>query len=135
MEGVVLETFRLAESLKARDYLNSTEGIIMVGKIIGLVSCLMCAFPFLIISVYNKDSREPINFWSGDTTLKSKVKNVVEYNKKMALLYKRCAIAFLISGIGFIVSPYLGVAMICFDCTLGIYLVYRNYKRILGKYS
>ena len=53
----------------------------MVGKIIGLVSCLMCAFPFLIISVYNKDSREPINFWSGDTTLKSKVKNVVEYNK------------------------------------------------------
>lgn len=37
----------------------------MVGKIIGLVSCLMCAFPFLIISVYNKDSREPINFWSG----------------------------------------------------------------------
>ena len=67
MEGAVLETFRLAESLKARDYLNSTEGIIMVGKIIGLVSCLMCAFPFLIISVYNKDSREPINFWSGDT--------------------------------------------------------------------
>ena len=46
----------------------------MVGKIIALVSCIMCALPFLIISVYNKDSKEPINFWSGDTTLKSKVK-------------------------------------------------------------
>ena len=54
----------------------------MVGRIIGLVSCLMCAVPFLIISVYNKDSKEPISFWSGDTTLKSKVKNIMEYNYK-----------------------------------------------------
>ena len=107
----------------------------MVGRIIGLVSCLMCAIPFLIVSVYNKDSKDPINFWSGDSTLKLKVKNVVEYNKKMALLYKRCAVAFLASGIGFMISSYLGFIMICFDCTIGIYLVYRNYKRNLGEYS
>lgn len=107
----------------------------MFGRIVGLISCLMCAFPFLIIAVYNKDSREPINFWSGDTTLKSKVKSVVEYNQKMAILYKKCAIAFLISGIVFFVSPFLGVIMICFDCTLGIYLVYRSYKSILDMYS
>ena len=107
----------------------------MLGRIIGLISCLMCAFPFLVIGIFNKNSKEPISFWSGDTTLKSKVKNVGEYNKKMALLYKRCSVAFLISGIGFMVTPYLGVAMICFDCTLGIYLVYRNYKRNLGEYS
>ena len=107
----------------------------MVGRMVGLVSCFMCAVPFLIISVYNKDSKEPINFWSGDTTLKSKVKNVTEYNNKMAILYKRCAIAFLISGIGFLILPVLGVIMICFDCTLGIYLMYRNYKKILTLYS
>ena len=107
----------------------------MVGRIVGLVSCLMCTIPFLIISVYNKDSKEPINFWSGDTSLKSKVKNVGEYNKKMAVLYKQCAAAFLVSGIGFMITPYLGVAMICFDCTIGIYLLYRNYKRILEEYS
>ncbi len=76
----------------------------MVGRIIGLVSCLMCAVPFLIISVYNKDSKEPINFWSGDITLS-------------------------------MVSLYLGAAIICFDCTLGIYLTYRNYKRVLDMYS
>lgn len=62
------------------------EVISMVGRIVGLVFCLMCAVPFLIISVTNKDSKEPINFWSGDTTLKSKVKNVAEYNNKMAAL-------------------------------------------------
>lgn len=41
----------------------------MLGRIIAFVSCLMCAFPFLIISTYNKESKEPNNFWSGDTTL------------------------------------------------------------------
>ena len=107
----------------------------MVGGMIGLVFCLMCAVPFLIISVYNKDSKESISFWSGDTTLKSKVKNLTEYNYKMAALYKRYAIAFLISGLGFLISLFPGVIMICFDCTLGIYLVYRNYKKILNLYS
>ena len=66
----------------------------MVGRIIALVSCLMCAFPFFIIAAYNKNSREPITFWSGDTTLKAKVKNVQEYNREMAVLYKKCALAF-----------------------------------------
>lgn len=42
----------------------------MVGRIIGFISCVMCAIPFLIIAIYNKDSKEPINFWSGDTTLR-----------------------------------------------------------------
>lgn len=103
----------------------------MVGRIVGLISCVMCAIPFLIIAIYNKDSKEPINFWSGDTTLKGKVKNVKDYNREMALLYKRCSIA----GIGFIVTPIVGVVLICLDCTLGIYIMYKNYKRILSSYS
>ncbi len=49
--------------------------------VIGLVSCIMCSVPFWIIAVYDKDSREPIGFWSGDKTLKDKLKNVKEYNK------------------------------------------------------
>lgn len=107
----------------------------MVGRIVGLVAFFMCAVPFLIIAVYNKDSQEPINFWSGDTSLKAKVKNVAEYNKQMATLYKRCAIAFLISGIGYMIWPVLGIVMLVLDCTVGFYLVYRYYKRILDRYS
>ncbi len=53
----------------------------------------------------------------------------------MSSLYKRCAIAFLLSGIGFVVMPIIGLIMIGFDCTLGIWIVYRSYKRILGLYS
>ncbi len=103
--------------------------------IIGLVSCIMCSVPFWIIAVYDKDSREPIGFWSGDKTLKDKVKNVPEYNKEMAALYKKCAIAFLLSGVGCMISMPIGIALICFDCTVGIYLVYRSYKKSLEKYS
>ncbi len=54
----------------------------MFPRIVGLISCFMCAFPFLIIGIYDKDSKEPINFWAGDTTLKTKVKNVTETIKK-----------------------------------------------------
>ncbi len=67
----------------------------MFGKIIGLISCLMCAFPFFIIGIFNKDSKEPISFWSGDTTLKSKVKNVAEYNEKMAACIKSALLYLL----------------------------------------
>lgn len=107
----------------------------MLGRIIGLISCLMCAVPFLVISVYNKNSNEPINFWSGDTSLKSKVKNIRDYNKEMSELYKKCALAFLVTGIGFIIYPIVGVVLICFECTAGIYIVYRLYKKILNKYN
>ena len=107
----------------------------MVGRIIALVACLLCAVPFLIISIYDKESPEPINFWSGDTTLKSKVTNVQEYNREMAALYKKCALAFLIAGLGFLIVPVLGIVLLCFDCTVGIYVVYRGYKKLLSRYS
>lgn len=107
----------------------------LAGKIVAMISCFMCSIPFLIISKYDRASKEPINFWSGDKTLKSKVKNVCEYNKEMALLYKKCGISFFVTGIGFLISPLIGIVMICFDCTLGIYFAYLSYKRILNQYS
>jgi len=107
----------------------------MFGKIVGLISGLMCAFPFWIIGTFNKDSREPISFWSGDTSLRTKVTNVKEYNNEMAKLYRKYALALFGMGIAFFLTPYLGVAVLVFNCTLGIYIVYRAYKKILGKYS
>lgn len=107
----------------------------MVGRIVGFICCLLCAVPFFIISRYDRDSKTPINFWSGDTTLKERVKNVSDYNKEMADLYKKCAVIFCLSGLGYLLFPILGVVMICFDCTIGIYVVYRCYKKILGKYE
>lgn len=69
----------------------------MAERIIGLISCVMCAIPFL--------------------------------------LYKQCSIAFLITWAGFMVMPIVGIILICLDCTLGIYVMYKKYKRILNMYS
>lgn len=107
----------------------------MVARLVGFISCMMCAIPFLIIATYSKDDNDPINFWSGDTSLKDKVKNVREYNKQMAILYKRYAISFLVAGCGWVIHPILGIALTCLVATLGIYLVYRNYKKTLNTYS
>ncbi len=108
---------------------------ILVGRIVGLVCFLLCAFPFFVIGVYNKDSSEPINFWSGDTSLKDKVKDVKGYNTEMAGLYKKCAVCFLLNGILFVVFPIAGIVLCVFDCSVGIYLAYRIYKGILERYS
>lgn len=107
----------------------------MAGRIAGFVCFLLCAFPFWVIGAYNKDSSEPIHFWSGDTSLKDKVRDVKGYNAEMAQLYKRCALFFLLTGIVFVVFPIGGIVLTVFACSVGIYLAYRVYKRILERYS
>lgn len=114
---------------------EKSGGTFMVERMAGFVCCLMCAIPFLIIAKYDKGSRDPIGFWSGDKTLKEKVKNIPEYNKEMAALYGKCAGAFLLTGFGYVILPFLGIVLICLDCSVGFYLAWRNYKKILGKYS
>ncbi len=107
----------------------------MAERIIGLISCILCAIPFLIISVYGKDSKTPINFWSGDTSLKKKIHNITAYNKEIADLYKKCAFAFVVAGLGCLLYPLSGIILIILECTTGIYVVYKEYKKILKKYS
>ena len=107
----------------------------MAGRIICFISFLLCGVPFWVIATYNKDSKDPISFWSGDNSLKSKVKNVPEYNREMAALYRKYAIAFFVAAVGSAVHPIAGAVIMALDCTLGIVLVYRSHKKILQKYS
>lgn len=108
----------------------------MVERIIGMFCCLLCAWPFFIVSYFNKDSKEPMGFWTGDAKkIKSMVKNVKDYNCEMSHLYAKCSLAFVITGILFLIDTILGVAGVVFDCTAGIYIVWRLYKNILSKYS
>ena len=107
----------------------------MVGRIIGLVCCLLCAFPFFALSIYNKDSDEPINFWSGDTSLKDKVKDVKSYNMDMVGLYRNCAVFFLLNGILLVIFPVAGIVLLVLGCSVGIYLAYRVYRGILERHS
>ena len=107
----------------------------MVGRIVGLVSFLLCAYPFFVVSVFNKDGTEPIAFWSGDTSLKDKISDISAYNVEMAGLYKKCAMSFVLTGILFAVFPVAGIVLLVFDCSVGIYLAWKIYKKILARYS
>ena len=109
----------------------------MITKLIMLVSFFMCSVPFLIISSYNKnDSLTPIPFWSGsENKLKNKLKNIEKYNEEMAAVYKKCAAAFGIAAISSLIHPLIGIIVLAFNCTIGIYIVFKKYKTILEKYS
>ncbi len=106
-----------------------------MGGIIGLVCCILCAFPLFVIGHYNKNSREPITFWAGDKSLKEKVKDVQGYNDEISNLYIKCALAFVATGI--LCMIHLGVGMICLllESTLGIYVVWKIYRNILLRHS
>lgn len=105
----------------------------MAERIIMLVCSFMCSVPFWIISSFNKDSITPISFWSGgEAELKTKLKNIKEYNYEMASLYRKCAIAFYISGICSCIHPIIGIVLLGLEVTIGIVLVYKKYKSILN---
>lgn len=103
--------------------------------IVGLVCCVLCAFPLFVVGYYNKNSREPITFWAGDKSLKAKVKDVRGYNDEISKLYIKCAMAFLVTGIVCVVSFDVGIVCILLECTLGIYVVWKIYKSILFRHS
>ena len=107
----------------------------MAGRIICAIAFFICAVPFWVIAKFGKDGKDPISFWSGDTSLKSKVKDVAAYNREMASLYNKYAWALFVAVPGAVAHPLAGVAIMGLDITIGIFLVYRAYKKILAKYS
>lgn len=107
----------------------------MVGRIIGFFSCAMCALAFWAIASMGKDGKAPISFWTGDNSLKDKIRDVKAYNGKMAALYKKYALSFLVSGAGFFLHPIVGTVLICLVSLFGIYVVYIQYKKYVDEYS
>lgn len=104
-------------------------------RIITCFCCILCAVPFLIIASDRKNGGDPIGFWTGDTSLKGKVQDVEHYNEEMSLLYQKWAISFVIVGILTLIHLWIGIVLIIAECTVGIYLVWKFYKKILKKYS
>ena len=107
----------------------------MFGKIVCLISSIMCSLPFFIVGKFGKDGVEPISFWAGDKSLKSVVLNVKDYNKEMADLYLKCGWFFLICGLIGLIEAYVGIVLLCVGSIVGIFIVYKLYKRILSRYS
>ena len=106
----------------------------MAGRIISFISYMLCAIPLWAIAKFGKDGRDPISFWSGDTSLKGKVKDVAAYNREMAKVYTIYGWAYFAAAVGGVIHPIAGVLILALDL-IAIIFVYRAYKKILSKYS
>ena len=107
----------------------------MAGKIISCFCCLLCAGAFFLIPLGFASDSTPINFWSGDTTLKEKIRDIPAYNREMRRLYRAYGASFLLTGAGCLFAPALALALGIFNCTAGIFLLYRGYKAALRRHS
>lgn len=107
----------------------------MAGQIIGCISCVLCALPFLLIARYQPRSGEPIAFWSGDESLRDRVRDLPAYNRAMSRLFRRLGLSFLFSGMMMLVWDLAGLILLGLTCTVGIYLVWRGYRRALAAYA
>lgn len=104
-------------------------------KIIIIFVSLLCAIPFYAFAFSGKNSQDPIPFFSGDKTLKDKVKNVKRYNLEMFKLYSFYATVFMFAAISAIFYPPLGTFILFINSTFGLIPLYIRYKFILKKCS
>ena len=106
----------------------------MAEKVIIFMCAVLCAVPFFLIGYLNRNSYEPIAFFSGDTTLKNRIADVKAYNRGMAKLYCTYAIIVLITGLISFINPGVAIVMLLIECTLGLLFLYFKYKNLLEKY-
>ena len=108
----------------------------MLAKFICFFSCCLCAYGFFAMGVGGADRTDPINYFSGDNTLKDKVKDLRNYNAEMSRMYKYWGLSWIIVGALFFVLPMLAALIAVFVAGVaGTVVTYKLYKSILKKYS
>lgn len=106
----------------------------MADRILIALSCLLCAGAFFLVGYLCKISAAPVQFWAGsEGKLKSVIKDVPGYNRRMGAIYRWYGLAWLTNAVLGAVSPLAGITGIGVLCTLGLYLLYRMYRKSLSE--
>ena len=103
----------------------------MGSKFIIIFISLICATPVYAIAFSGKNSKDPIPFFSGDKTLKDKIKNVKKYNIEMFKLYSFYATVNVLAAMSAIFITSLGSFILIFNSTFGLIPLYIRYKLIV----
>ncbi len=108
----------------------------MAGRIIIFLSCLLCAGAFLLLRYLCGISAKPVQFWTGsEEKLKQIITDVPLYNRKMGAAFQWYGLCWLIAAALGALFPRAGILGIGVLCTLGLYLLYRSYRKTLLKCS
>jgi hypothetical protein len=107
----------------------------MVEKLIVGLCGILCAVPFLFMSLFGRNGNYPLNFWSGDDSLEEKVADVKAYNRSMSLMYLVYGIILLVTACLAFWNIFVVIGLWCLEFSVGIYVLYRLYKKFLKQYG
>ena len=105
----------------------------MAEKVIMILCCVLCGLPFWILAAVGRKGKEPLNFWSGDESLKAKIEDVAAYNNAMGKMYFVYVSVFILSAVLAFFSMAVAVILLILNCTLGLFLIYKCYGRIVRR--
>lgn len=106
----------------------------MAAKIIGcLVACLVSG-AFFLVSMTGND-REPITFFSGDTKLRDRIRDIPSYNAEMKKVYRVYACVYLIAAVLFWLNSLYGFTVMVLNITVGLPVVYLVWRKTVKRYE
>lgn len=109
----------------------------MAERIIIFLCVFFCGVPFLGIALLKRtEGQRPIGFWTGsEEKLKTRIQDIPAYNARMAALYGWYGLALMLSAMTALFYPWAGLVIFGGEVTIGLYWVYREYKKTLDEYS
>ena len=112
------------------------DGETIVGAIIMCVVCCGCGALFLGIGVWANGLEKPMHFWSGSVIDPKTVRDIPEYNRKNALMWKWYSLPYWFAGIFGLFSwkcewcMYVSMALLLIACIPGLGVLIACYKHI-----
>lgn len=104
----------------------------MVGRIILSLCCFLCAGAYFLNGRLCRICSSPVAFWTGsEQALKAAIKDPARYNREMGSAFRCYGVAWLICGLLGALSPLAGIIGMIAVLTLGLFLLWKQYRQIL----
>ncbi len=107
----------------------------MFGQVLMLVCCWICGGMFLGYSLYARQAKKPVWFWSGSTVDPETISDIPAYNRANARMWAAYSVLFWVCGVLGFFFPAAAGAVLTVSCLGGIPLLIIFYGRILKKYQ
>lgn len=106
----------------------------MAGKLVMWLVAFGCGILFFSIGTYAQNLNKPMGFWSGMHMNTAQVRDVAQYNKENAAMWKRYSLWYFTAGVAEIQSTILAAGLLVAGGTIGLVLLIRCYNRIYQTY-
>lgn len=104
-------------------------------NVVWLITCWGCAAVFLGIAIYASKKDKPMHFWSGSTVDPETISDIPAYNKANARMWLLYSVPYWASGLIYFFNQPIAIAILVFDCTVGIAWLIWQYYRIKKRYE